>query len=173
MDMKHHILAALREEFDRWEDLLVRLDERQILTPLLPSHWTVKDVIAHLMAWQQRSVARVDAAVGRHDPRFPDWSAGIDLDAEGVTDRVNARIYETYRDQSWSAIHSQWQAGFERFLRLSEQVSEPDLLASGLYPWLEGSPLALILTASYDHHQEHLDKLNAWLREHGEEGILQ
>jgi hypothetical protein len=26
----------------------------------------------------------------------------------------------------------------------------------------------LILIGTYDHHQEHLDKLLAWLKEHGE-----
>jgi len=30
-----------------------------------------------------------------------------------------------------------------------------------------GYSLAFILVASYDHHQEHLEKLLAWLTEHG------
>ncbi len=37
----------------------------------------------------------------------------------------------------------------------------------GRYPWLRGYSLAFILVASYDHHQEHIEKLLAWLGEHG------
>jgi hypothetical protein len=51
MNMKQHILAALREEFNRWEDLLASMSEEQITAPHLPSHWSIKDVIAHLRAW--------------------------------------------------------------------------------------------------------------------------
>jgi hypothetical protein len=36
------------------------------------------------------------------------------------------------------------------------------------YAWMEMRPLVLILIGTYDHHQEHLDKLLAWLKEHGE-----
>jgi hypothetical protein len=42
---------------------------------------------------------------------------------------------------------------------LAEQISERDLLDSSRYAWLEGYSLALVLRASYDHHQEHLEKL--------------
>jgi hypothetical protein len=52
-------------------------------------------------------------------------------------------------------------------LELGSQVSQPELLASGRYPWLGGYSLADILIASYDHHQEHFEKLRAWLREDG------
>lgn len=167
MNMKGHILAALREEFDHWEELLAGLSEEQISTPLLPSNWSIKDVMAHLRAWQQRSIARFEAAQLDREPEFPKWSADIDPDSEGNTDQINAWIYETYRDQSWSQVHQNWRAGFSRFLDLAETISERDLLDTGRYPWLKGYPLAYILMASYDHHQEHLEKLQTWLQEHG------
>ena len=33
MNMKGHILAALREQFESWEELLISLGEEQITTP--------------------------------------------------------------------------------------------------------------------------------------------
>jgi hypothetical protein len=166
MDMKEHILAGLREEFDRWEELLTSLSEEQISTPLLPSNWSTKDVIAHVMAWQQRSIARVEAALNNQEPEFPRWPTELDPDAEGNTEPINAWIYETYRDQPWSKVHEDWSKGFQRFLDSANKISERDLLDSGRYPWLKGYPLAYILLASYDHHQEHLEKLQTWLEEH-------
>jgi hypothetical protein len=63
MDDKTTIVAMLREEFKRWEELLAGMSEAQLTDPQLPSNWSIKDVIAHLWPWQQRSIARMEAAL--------------------------------------------------------------------------------------------------------------
>jgi hypothetical protein len=78
------------------------------------------------------------------------------------------RFYETHRDQPWSTIHQNWRDGFLRLLELAEGIAERELLDASRYPWLKGHPLAFVLVASYDHHQEHLDGLHARLQEHGD-----
>jgi len=50
MNMKGHILAALREQFNGWEELLASLSEEQINTPRFDFDWSIKDVMAHLWA---------------------------------------------------------------------------------------------------------------------------
>jgi len=65
-------------------------------------------------------------------------------------------------------VHQDWREGFLRFLALGARISEKDLLDSGKYAWQEGYPLACTLLASYDHHQEHLDKLRAWFQQQGD-----
>jgi hypothetical protein len=167
MNMKEHILTALREQFNRLEDLLASMSEAQITAPLLPSNWSIKNVIAHLWAWQQISVARMEAARQDREPEFPKWVAELQTDWEDNPNQTNTWIYETYYEQPWSKVHQNWRAGFLRFLELGEPIPEKDLLDTGRYSWLEGYPLALILLASYDHHQEHLEKMLAWLQEHG------
>lgn len=167
MNMKEHILTALREQYDRWEDLLAVLSEEQIAAPLKPSDWSVKDVIAHLRAWQQRSVARMEGALFEREPELPRWLEEVDPDTEANIDQVNAWIYKTYRDVPWLRVYQHWSEGFLLFLEAGQGISESDLLDSGRYPWLEGYPLANILLASYHHHQEHYEKLQAWLQEQG------
>jgi hypothetical protein len=49
MNGKGQILTALQEEFNRWQELLASLSKAQITAPLLPSPWSVKDVIAQRM----------------------------------------------------------------------------------------------------------------------------
>ena len=66
MNMKEHILAALREQFERWELLLANLSEEQISTPAFDLNWSIKDVMAHLWAWQEISIARMESGV--HEP---------------------------------------------------------------------------------------------------------
>jgi hypothetical protein len=161
--MKTHILAALCEEFNQWEDVLCGLTDEQITTPHAPSGLSIKDVVAHLGAWQQRSIARVEAAAHGHEPVFPDWPAGLDPEAQASTDPINAWIHETYREQPWSRVHQHWSEGFQRFTQLAELVPEIELLDATRYTWMRRRPLALTLLGWYDHHQEHLDGLHAWL----------
>jgi hypothetical protein len=159
MYMKEHILAALRAQFNRWADLLAGLKDEQIMAPQTFGDWSIKDVVVHLWAWQQRSIARLEAALADKEPVFPQWQPDIDPDAAGSTDQVNAWIYNAYREQPWESVYQNWRGGYLRLLSLAEQISERDLLDTSRYPWLKGFSLALVLLASYDHHQEHLEKL--------------
>ena len=165
MNMKEHILAALREQFESWEDLLVSLSEEQINTPYFDFDWSVKDVIAHLWAWQQISIARVQAGVLDKEPQYPEWIVSIGEDWEESADRVNALTFENNHGKPWSDIYQSWRAGFLGFLEVGNEISERNLLDGDRYPWLKGYSLAFILVASYDHHQEHLEKLTDWLQE--------
>jgi hypothetical protein len=165
MIMKQHILAAMREEFDAWEALLGGLSEAEISAASQPEGMSVKDFVAHVRAWQQRTIARVEAAQLGREPQFPDWSGAGDPDADDATDQINAWIYQSNHDQPWPTIHENWRSGYLHLLQVAETISERDLLDSARYSWLKGYPLAFILVASYDHHQEHLEQLQAWFQQ--------
>ena len=166
MNMKEHILAALRELFDSWEELLGSLSEEQITAPHFDFDWSIKDVMAHLWGWQQISIARMEASTLDREPEFPQWIMELQGIWEENADQTNARIYQINHEKTWIEIHQNWRDGFLRFLELGEPISEKDLLDGDRYPWLKGYSLAFILVASYDHHQEHLEKLLAWLSKH-------
>ena len=125
-----------------------------------------EDIVAHVYSWQKISLVRMEAAVLNQGPTFPEAPCGFDLDTENDVDGINAWFYETYRDHPWPTIHQNWRAGFLRLLELADGIPERELLDSSRYPWLKGHPLAFVLVASYDHHQEHLDGLRAWLQQH-------
>jgi hypothetical protein len=167
MNMKAHILAALREQFESWEELLVSLSDEEVITPHFDFDWSIKDVIAHLWAWQQISIARMEGGLRDREPAFPKWIVESIENWEEDADRVNALTFETQHNKPCSEIYQDWKDGFLLFLELGEKISERNLLDGDKYPWLKGYSLAFILIASYDHHQEHLEKLTNWLRQHG------
>ncbi len=140
MNMKEHILTALKEQFNHWEELLVNMSEEQINAPLLPSNWCIKNVITHLWAWQQISVARMEAARQDHEPEFPRWVAELQSDWEGNANQTNAWIYDTYREQAWSEAYQNWREGFLQFLELGRAIPEKDLLDAGKVSVAERTP---------------------------------
>jgi hypothetical protein len=163
MNDKAQIITMLREEFNRWEELLNRLSEEQITAPNFINEMTVKDVVAHLTVWQQISVERLEAARYSRHPEYSRWHPEFGSESEEELTEINAWIYKVRREQSWSALHQEWQERFLRFLKLAEATPENDLLEVGKYSWLKEYPLSAVLLGSYEHHAEHLEPLLALL----------
>jgi hypothetical protein len=159
MNMKDHILAALEELFARWEALLAGLSVEQITAPQFDLDWSIKDVITHLWAWQQISIARIQAGARNREPDFPAWLAQVPGGWEEDANQTNAHIYATFHKQSWPDAYRAWRDGFLRLLGAAGPIPERNLLDGDKYPWLRGYSLAFILIASYEHHQEHYEKL--------------
>lgn len=159
MYMKTHMLAALREELDHWERVLATLSEEQIHAVPAPGEFSLKDELVHLWAWQQRSIARLQAGQTNTEPQMPTWLPGVSPELDENTDAVNGWIYATYKDRPWSDVYAMWRSGFLQLMAITETLPEPALLDSSRFAWLNGYSLADVLLGTYDHHQEHLDDL--------------
>jgi len=151
MQTKAEAMSLLNDEFQHWEDLIARSQADQSTT--------LKETLIHLWAWQQHSIAYLEAAVQGKDPESPPWPFVITAGDEGDVDATNAWIAQTYSTKSWAMAYQDWKAGFLTFLALAERLPEQDLLDSGKYPWRQGWPLLASLEGTYEHHREHREAL--------------
>src|SRR5690242_11069054 len=55
---KAQLLEELRDEQAGWEALLQDIGEEHMTQPGVAGEWSIKDVVAHLTFWRQRTVAR-------------------------------------------------------------------------------------------------------------------
>lgn len=162
---KQALIAMHTGELEAWERLLAGLSAAQLTHLRLADGLSVKDILAHLGAWQARTVARLEAALQGGEPQFPPWPVEVDAEeSRAAVDRANAWILETNRGRPWADVYQEWREGFRRFLALVRAVPEADLRAGGKLAWLaeyqplEGYP------GFYDyHHAEHRAQLEAWL----------
>lgn len=167
MTDKQHILFQLKQVFTQWQDLLASLNEKQINTQLTPSTWTVKDIVAHMWAWQQGSVARMQAALQDKLPAYPDWWLANGPDPEADLDRTNAWIFQANHERAWESVYAQWRDQFQEYIELTTSLAEIDLLTVGRFAWMGKYAIADSCLGSIGHHQEHFDTLQDWLKEHG------
>ena len=168
MDKKQYILDELSDIFNRWQQLLASLSDEQIHTPLEPSSWTVKDVVAHLWSWQQASLARVEGAQQNHEPNYPAWWAQRAPDPEEDVDGTNALLYALSKDKPWQQVYAEWMAQFRHYLELTGRISVRDFSQPGRFPWMGKYAIADSSNGSLDHHREHYSTLTTWLRVRGE-----
>jgi hypothetical protein len=166
VENKQRIISALDQVFHRWQELIASLSQEQIEQPLIPSQCTLKDVMAHLWAWQQGSVARAQAALKDVYPDYPDWWKACGPDPNEDVDRTNVYIFAANKDKDWENVLKNWKEQFTHYLELLRQIPEADLMQRGRYAWMGTYALADSANGSLDHHLEHYEDLSAWLKEH-------
>ncbi len=158
MNDKISTLAALRDEFNRWQPFLAGLSEAEATIPQ-PDGLAICDVVGHLRAWQQLSNARLEAGQRGGEPVYPDWCAGLYPDDEEYIEQFNATIHDTYLRQPWPSVYEAWRDGFRRLLELGEALPEADLTDAARYSWLRGYALIDVLQGALEHHVEHREGL--------------
>jgi uncharacterized protein YdeI (YjbR/CyaY-like superfamily) len=160
---KAKLINELEEEFQSWKAFLNGLVEAEITAEQRLEQLSIKDIVAHLTAWQKITVARMEAGWQNWEPQYPEWPADFDTDSQAETDKINAWIYDMYQYQSWLEVYREWSERFKHIVEIANAIPENYLLESGKYPWLAGYPLSAVLTGTLEHHQEHFEGLQLLL----------
>lgn len=163
---KQAVIDMHAQEFEAWAEMLSSWSAEQLTAPVLHDGLSIRDVVAHLAAWQQRTVARLEGALRDHAPRFPEWPVELEeVETVDSVDRANAWILETHRDWPWADVYEMWRTGYLRFLELLREIPDEDVRPGGKLAWVaEYQPLDEHSDEFDYHHAEHRVELDAWFR---------
>jgi hypothetical protein len=161
---KAELLKQLEDERRFWDNLVAEVGEKDVNSPGVAGDWTFKDVAAHLNAWRDHTVARLEtAAFGSGTPPVP-WPAELGEDTDENVDAINRYFFERDRDTPLSKILEHTQDQFNRMEAAVGKLSGANLSTPGRYPWLPGHPLSAVVEGSFGHlHEEHEAGIRAWL----------
>ena len=153
---KDALLDHIHAGRSRWESALAQLTPEQMTAPALFDGWSVKDVVAHIGAWERTAAAVFASLLSGQAPDF-------EID-EIALDAFNARFFAEHHDQSLDEVLAGEQAAYQSFLSLVEGASEADLFDSNRFAWMQGAPFAEWVGANtFEHYDEHLADMPAWL----------
>ncbi len=102
-------------------------------------NWSLKDELAHVIAWQLNALARIAALI--HAEPMPDFSE---------TEKINRSIYDTNRDRTLAEIVAEGDRAYADFVALIQASSEEDLARQE-----QRSLTALIMGNGYEHPISH------------------
>jgi len=126
---------ALLAEIDRGRAALDRvlgdLTPRQMtMAGVTRGGWSVKDVLAHLVEWQQMNLDWYAAGTRGERPAMP---------APGYTlrelPRLNAMIYRKHHRRSLQAVLRDYRVFHDRVVALVRALPDADLITLGRYSW--------------------------------------
>jgi hypothetical protein len=128
---RRDLLAEIERERTALDAVLARLTPRQMTrSGVTRGGWSVKDILAHLVAWQQLNLGWYAAGLRGEKPAMP---------APGYTlrelPRFNRMLYRKHHRRSLRAIQADYLAYHRRVVELIESLSDRDLQTLGHYTW--------------------------------------
>jgi hypothetical protein len=151
---KNELLDILSTTHTDLLDAFVGLSHEQMLQPGVTGVWSIKDLLAHLVAWEAEVVTALNQAQNRQVPSI--------IDIEDI-DEWNEEQYHTNAARPLDAILADL-AGVHKMLhRMIEDLDERILTDSRRFPWMEGEPLWFLIEDTVVlHEQEHTDEIRVW-----------
>jgi hypothetical protein len=160
---KVEFLGAMRSERERWEALLAEVGEPWMERPGVSGDWSVRDIIAHVTAYERGLVEWLEAASRGESVGFPV------LDHPDV-DYRNAAILRENEGRPLEDTLLESRRVFERLLQVVQALSEEELVDPKRTEWTvkprwkECRPLwKCIADDSYKHYHQHIPDIRAWL----------
>ena len=159
------LLERMREGRAVWDALIGQVPENVLTESLLPAGWSVKDLIAHVAAYERWTAAQINAANEGRTPTDMELYGVAEMppDPEGWDlDRQNAAIYAHYRDMPPADVRAIAARASDDLIAAVEAVPDDDFQRPNAQEWLGGTTLlALVPGQSYAHYEMHVDDLKA------------
>src|SRR5262249_9578377 len=124
------------------------------VAPKTVGTWTAKDVLAHLIYWNEYVSGEIQAAVNGTSFIYP----------EGTTDEMNARAIVLYRDASAQEVHNAFERTYDELLACIEQLPDPAFEAgSSIEQALDETIHGALANNTYEHWPIHEAQIREWL----------
>jgi hypothetical protein len=124
---KAELLQEIGLERSRLDALLEQLTPRQMTQgDATLAGWSVKDILARLVAWQQMNLDWYTAGVRGETPDIP---------GRGDIRKLNDRIYRKHRRRSLKVVLAGYNAFHQKMLELIEEVPDRNFAAIGRISW--------------------------------------
>lgn len=145
---KEELMEAIRTARTGLEKKFSKLTASQMVWPGSMDDWSVKDILAHLVDWEQRLIEWYQAGLRGEIPETP---------APGMTWRdlpkVNQLGYKRHRGRPLEDVLEDFNKSHNDVLKLIEGMSEEEIFIKGSYPWTGNSSLLTWIAANtYKHY---------------------
>lgn len=115
------------------------------------SKWTVKDVVAHMVAWEKASIDAIRETWA--NKKWPDWFVGN-------YDDFNARALAHYKDHTPTQLIEEWELWQKKVEEEVERFGEEKLRAHpDLFDWLFEGVDDAQLDGTESHYQHHYNQI--------------
>ena len=153
---KAELLKGIRDERKRLENALKGLADAEMTKAEAVGAWSVKDILAHIAAWEKSFLKWYETGLRGEKQVMPDWKK------PGIIDAINRQIYQRSRKRALKEVLAEFRASYRLILKTVEDIPEDAIFVPAKYDWLGKATLAdYIFINTTEHYMEHLAMIDA------------
>lgn len=154
------LLTTIRIARAELLELLADLTQDQISSSPVQGDWTVKDLLAHIAAWERLAANRLAAARDAAELAYPPLQGQADVDA------FNARVYRDHRLEPVETVMAEFEAAHQQLIAEVEMLAANQLPEQLPFDWAGNLTYQVLISANtHWHYYEHISALEQWLAE--------
>ncbi len=152
---KDELIRKIESEWHKLQTALDGLTEEQMHQPGVVGEWSIKDVLAHLTAWQTRLISTMFKAERGLVPEATEVGPTVD--------QMNEKFYQEMKDRSFEQVWDDLDSSYYQLLGRLEAWKEKDLFDPLRFKWMRGEPFERYIAGdSYEHYAEHAQQIHEW-----------
>jgi hypothetical protein len=157
---KDQLIADIHTERRRLEKNLSALTSEEMMLPGVTGEWSVKDILAHLVAWERLFLDWYRAGTQGGSPEIK--PVGM---SQRAIDALNQQIYQQNHGQSLDSIFAEFHLSFQQVTATIEKIPEEDMFTSGRFGWTGKLTLAdYIVGNTCNHYAWAKSQIRDWMK---------
>ena len=144
---KKELLESIRTTRELLDKKFSKLTPKQMVWPGSMDDWSVKDILAHLVDWEQRFIEWYKAGRRGEIPETP---------APGYTWRelpkLNQEGFEKHKHETLEDVLERYEKSYREILELIEGMKEREIFEAKYYEWTGDSSLLPWIAANTSSH---------------------
>lgn len=164
--IREKVLTQLREKYEALERLIDEISEEEAIESGVQAHWSIKDILAHLTAWDKRGMKWISDALAGTPPAMPEpnvtWTG---------RHKLNEQTYQENLHIPFDTILDQYRITFNDLLELLEEMTDEEWhrLTPIVHKYGMGDPIPIGELAHWrlQHLITHSKPIEQWLKNRG------
>ena len=154
------LAGQVNDARERLLESFAGLSDEDMLLPGVAEDWSVRDILAHVFAWERASTEAYRMMLADERPPL------LDLDEEGI-EAFNAEHHAATRDASLQEVISELSAAHEEMLGVPRDLDNTKLYAPAPGDEHSDYSIAAWVRVEAAHDEEHADMIEEWRQENG------
>ncbi len=161
-ESRQDVVQRLTREHRLLERAVSGLSESELTQVPVLDHWTIKDILAHILAWNEEYTPEIDRVLqgnGLWQKRFA---------SRGGEDEFNRKVVERHKNNSVQEVIVRWQESFKALIKKVESLTDEEWnFQSSGDKWEDGTPVTVYSLFLYEyegseHEGGHAKQILRW-----------
>jgi uncharacterized damage-inducible protein DinB len=138
------IIQFLIHDHEKLEDTISKLTIEQMTNEKVQGSWTVKDIIAHIAAWNWELIKQTELVLSGKKPWYADISE----------EEFNIKAVRLRESWPLEKVLSEWRESFDSLISRMRELSDEEWTSELEEEWPEGGRITVASIFGYRYHEE-------------------